>query len=226
MGIEVVVTLAESSLFIPIFFAVNKKKYWYGNPTLEWLSVFIAVTFIQLAFVLPHDLLGYMGIDTPNTVFYYNWHYILAGYSKLMIYYTLLSGSYKKLLIASFALIITIFTLLEFSTDSLTYYNTALLVTKVYLIVNLLVIILSLMYAYQLLQDLSIENIAHYSFFWLNSGFLLYHIGSISVYSFVGNGATKEEGEIAWIINAILLFLLYGTISLSYHYSKKLRQKT
>ncbi|MDP5140090.1 MAG: hypothetical protein NWP83_06415, partial [Spirosomaceae bacterium] len=95
-----------------------------------------------------------------------------------------------------------------------------------YVIINLFIIVLSLLYAYQLLQDLSVEDITQYSFFWLNSGFLIYHIGSISIYSFVGNGATEEEGKIAWVVNSILLFVLYYAITASFYYSKNLSKKT
>lgn len=226
MPLEVLVTFVECILFIPVIIAIKEKDYWYGNPALGYLSIFLVITFIQLLIVLPHDLLGYLGKNTPNTVFYYNWHYILTGYIKLMVYYYLLNYRFKKLLITSFAIIITVFMAFELGTDSLTYYNTVLFVTKLYLTVNVFVIILSLMYAYQLLQDLSVENITQHPFFWLNAGFLTYHIGSISVYAFVGNGATNQEGEIAWIVNCIVLSLLYISIAMSFFYSKNLPKKS
>jgi hypothetical protein len=222
--IKFFITFTEVTLLFPLFLAYRNRDFWANNPALKLLAYFLFVSFIQLCIVAPHDILIFKGYDTPNTVFYYNWQYVITAYLKLGIYYTLLTSKYKKFLILFFAVILTGFVVTEFRQDSLTFYNTGSFITNTYLVVNLFVITLSLIYAYQQLQDLSVEDITKYSFFWLNAGFLVYHFGSIFVYSFVGNGANTEDATIAWIVNGLLLFVLYITISFAYYYSPNLTQ--
>lgn len=226
MGFDLMffVTFAEITLVFPLYLAYRNRDLWNKNLTLKLLAYFLFVSFLQFCIVMPHDILIYDGYDTPNTVFYYNWHYVITAYLKLGIYYTLLTSKYKKFLILFFAIILTSVIASEFREDSLTFYNSSSFVTNTYLVVNLLVITLSLIYAYQQLQDLSVENITKYSFFWLNAGFLVYHFGSIFVYSFVGNGANIEDAGIAWVVNGLLLFFLYIAISFAYYYSPNLTQ--
>ena len=226
MIIEGIVAASECSLLIPLSFAIREYKHWKKNITFKLIAVFLFLTLVQLICIAPHDYKLFTGQPTKNCIFFYNWQYVLTGFVKLGIFFTLLNFPYKKALLAFLTVILTGYVALEFKTDSLTYIYTGLFVTKVYLIVNLFVIALSLLYSYQLLRDLSVENITTYSFFWLNAGFLAYHVGSISVYSFVGNGATKQEAEIAWIVNAILLVFFYFTICLAYNYSKNLPQRS
>jgi hypothetical protein len=219
LAIKFFITFTEIALLFPLFVAYRNRAFWPNNLTLKLLAYFLLVSFIQICIVTPHDIINYNGYDSPNTVFYYNWQYVITAYLKLGIYYTLLTSKHKKFLILSFAVILTGFVVAEFRQDSLTFYNTGSFITNTYLVVNLLVITLSLIYAYQQLQDLSVENITKYPFFWLNAGFLVYHFGSIFVYSFVGNGANTEDATIAWIVNGLLLFILYITISFAYYYS-------
>lgn len=218
--------ISETFILIPIFVLYRTYSSWNKNQVMKLLMWLVCSYFILYVAVLPSDIMLLLGKDAPNSIFFYNWHYILAGYLKLAIYYSLLNTKYKKWLIWLLVAIITVFVLFEFKTDSLIYIFTDQFVTKTYVIINLFIIVLSLLYAYQLLQDLSVEDITQYSFFWLNSGFLIYHIGSISIYSFVGNGATEEEGKIAWVVNSILLVVLYYAITASFYYSKNLSKKT
>jgi hypothetical protein len=224
--IKYFISLTEITLLIPIIFALRSRTFWKGNKTLILLAYFLLVSFVQVCIVTPQDILILMGHDTPNTVFYYNWQYVITAFIKLGIYYTLLNFNFKRVLIGGCALILLIFIGFEFRNNSLTFYNTEQFVTNTYLIVNLFIIILSLLYAFQQLQDLTVEDITKYSFFWLNAGFLVYHFGSIFVYSFVGNGADKQDAIIAWVVNGLLLLFLYGTMSFAYHYSKNLSQSS
>lgn len=225
MALHFLITFSEIALLFPMIWAYRNRDFWRKNLTLRLTAYFLFVSFIQLCIVAPHDLLIYMGYDTLNTVFYYNWQYVITAFIKLSIYYSLLNFSFKSIIIGIFAVILLIVIGFEFRTDSLTFYDTQQFVTNSYLVVNLLVILLSLVYAFQQLQDLSVEDITKYSFFWLNSGFLIYHFGSIFVYSFVGNGANTEDAMIAWVVNGLLLLFLYVTITFAYHYSKNLPQR-
>ncbi len=224
MGFLILSFLSETFVILPVFMAFRTFAHWKLHLTMKLLAgLLLSAVFLNIL-VFPYDIMLLTGGDAPNTIFYYNWQYIVAGYIKFAIYFSLLKSSYHKILIWASVAILSVFVYFELKTDSLTFVNTESFITNVYLIVNLLVVALSLMYAYQLLQDLTVEDITKYAFFWLNSGLLIYHIGSISVYAFVGNGANETEGVIAWVVNSILLFLLYIAITLSYHYSKNLPQ--
>ena len=175
LAIKFFITFTEIALLFPLFVAYRNRAFWPNNLTLKLLAYFLLVSFIQICIVTPHDIINYNGYDSPNTVFYYNWQYVITAYLKLGIYYTLLTSKHKKFLILSFAVILTGFVVAEFRQDSLTFYNTG--------------------------------------------SFITYHFGSIFVYSFVGNGANTEDATIAWIVNGLLLFILYITISFAYYYS-------
>lgn len=222
MGFSILSFLSETFVILPVLMAFRTFAHWKFYVTMKLLAGLLFSAVLLCLFVLPSDIILLTGGDAPNCIFYYNWQYIVAGYIKFAIYFILLKFNYQKILILTLTAILTVFVVFEFKTDSLIFVYTASFITNVYLIVNLFVVVLSLMYAYQLLQDLTVEDITKYAFFWLNSGFLIYHIGSISVYAFVGNGANEADGAIAWVVNSILLFLLYITITLSYYYSKNL----
>lgn len=224
LAIKYFIVFVEAGLLLPIFLAIKNRAFWKNNITLKSLSLLLLVSFVQLCIVIPQDLINIAGYDTPNTIFYYNWQYVITAFIKLYIYYTLLNFSFKKILIGGFVLVLLFFIGLEFKNDSLTFYNTQQFVTNTYLIVNLFIIILSLLYAFQQLQDLTVEDITKYSFFWLNAGFLVYHFGSIFVYSFVGNGAVQLDAVVAWVVNGLVLLSLYIAISFAYYYSPNLTQ--
>ncbi len=225
LAIKYFIAFSEVALIFPLLVAIRMRNFWRKILTLRLLASFLLVSVIQLYFVIPYDILMLKGHETFNTIFYYNWQYVITAFIKLGIYHSLLNFKFKSILFGISVAILAVVIALEFRTDSLTFHNTHQLVTNSILVTNLLITLLSLIYAYQQLQDLSVEDITKYSFFWLNSGFLIYHLGSIFVYSFVGNGADSQEAIIAWVVNGLLLLFLYVTVSFTYHYSKKLPQR-
>lgn len=223
MEFSILSFICETLVFIPVMVGLKTHASWKQIPVMKFLAGLVLSTFLLYLVVLPSDIILFAGGDAPNSIFYYNWQYIVGFYIKLSIYFLLLTSKYKLQIVLFFGLVMLVFISFEFKTDSLLWHQTDKFITKTYLVGNLQVVILSLFYAYQQLRDLTVPDITKYSYFWLNAGFMTYHIGSISIYAFVGNGASETDAQIAWVVNAVVLFFSYFTQTLAFKYAKFLR---
>jgi hypothetical protein len=76
-------------------------------------------------------------------------------------------------------------------------------------------------YFYEILQDLLIQNITKFSYFWMSTGFVFYSGGTILVYLFLV-GANNDMAKLSWNIAIFLNFLLTIFLSLTFWFSKYL----
>lgn len=223
MEFSILSFICETLVIIPVIVALKSYANWSQILVMKLLGGLVLSKFLLYLVVLPSDIILFSGGDAPNSIFYYNWQYIIGFYIKLIIYFLLLSSKHKLQIILFFGLIMLVFIGFEFKTDSLIWPLTDEFITTTYLVGNLQIIVLSLLYAYQQLRDLTVPDITKYSYFWLNAGFMTYHIGSISIYAFVGSGASEADAQIAWVVNAVVLFFSYLTQTLAFKNAKFLR---
>lgn len=215
----------EAALLPTLVVVFMNRRFWRGHPPLQLLSIFLMLSLLQFCITFPNDIKTILtGEKYFNSLFLYNWHNVLTTFIIIAVYYKLLTVRHKGLLCVGVGLIFVVFTVMDFSNDSLTNFSTVNFNTYTYNVTNLAVVLLCLLYAYQVIQNLEVEDITRYSYFWLNAGFLVYYAGSMFVYLYM-LVAGKKEAQVAWIINSVLLLTFYLAVSLAYYCSKNLRQR-
>ncbi|WP_337044899.1 hypothetical protein [Emticicia sp. 17c] len=212
-------TLVEVSILVPVIIIFLKRKYIHSE--LRILIYYVAITLIRNFFGVTSDLLFYTGGNNFNTLFFYNWHSVLGFYIIVFLYFRLLSNQYWKLFIIIATLIFTVLTVMEIPSGSITDVRTALFNKYTYTTSSLLILIIVLGYFYQLLQDLKVENITQFPYFWVSVGLLFYFGGSLFVYLFLLK-VQIGTAQITWTINSALSFLLHITMCLAFWYSSSL----
>lgn len=218
-------SVCESAVVPTMLIIVLNYKFWKTDPVMKLLTGFLLISFLQFCITFPNDIKTVItGKKYFNTLFLYNWHNVLTSFIIIAIYYKLLTVRFKEVLCISLCVIFAFFVILEFSNDSLSSFSTTKFNTYTYNVTNLMVLLLCLLYAYQILQNLEVEDITKYSYFWVNTGFLIYYAGSMFVYLYM-LVANKQQAQIAWVINSVLLLTFYIAISLAYFFSKNLRQE-
>lgn len=212
-------TVSEVSILIPVVIIFLKRKYL--SPELRILTAYVVITLIKNFFGVTSDILYFAGLKNFHTLFYYNWHSVLSLYIIAFFYFRLLHNKYWKLFIILACCVFTVFSVLEVPSGSLTDINTGTFNKYTYTASSLIVLIIVLAYFYQLLQDLKVENITKFPYFWVSVGLLFYFGGSLFVNLFLVKAA-KTTIQITWCINSAFSILFHFTISLAFWYSNVL----
>ncbi|UTA69581.1 MULTISPECIES: hypothetical protein [Emticicia] len=215
-GLMLFSTVSEVSILIPALIILFKRKYL--SAELRILAVYVILTLIRNTFGVTSDLLYYSGLKNFNTLFFYNWQSVLGFYLIVWFYYRLLHYKYWRLFIISASFIFTICAILEIPSGSLTKLNTGSFNQYTYTASSLIILVIVLAYFYELLQDLKVENITKFSYFWVSVGLLFYFGGSLFVNLFLVKAAISTT-QITWGINSALSFVFHFTVSLAFYYS-------
>ncbi len=213
-------TVSEVSILIPVAIILLKRKYL--STELRILTAYVVVTLIRNFFGVTSDILYYTGGDNFNTLFFYNWHSVLGFYIIAFLYFRLLHHNYWKLFIILACGVFTFFAILEIPYGSITNIDTPSFNQYTYTASSLVILIIVLGYFYQLLQDLKVENITKFPYFWVSVGLLFFFGGNLFVNLFLLKAA-KTTNQMTWgIINSALSILFHFTISLAFWYSSSL----
>lgn len=219
-GLMLFSTVSEVSILIPVAIILLKRKYL--STELRILAVYVVVTLIRNIFGVTSDILYFTGLNNYNTLFYYNWHSILGFYIIAFLYFRLLHHRNWKIFIILVCCIFTFFSILEIPSGSITDIDTSFFNNYTYTASSLIVLIIVLAYFYQLLQDLKVENITRFPYFWVSVGLLFYFGGNLFVNLFLIKAANTTN-QMTWgIINSALSILFHFTISLAFWYSNSL----
>ncbi|WP_181842421.1 hypothetical protein [Emticicia sp. BO119] len=213
-------TVSEVSILIPVAIILLKRKYL--GTELRILAAYVVITLIRNIFGVTSDILYFTGLNNYHTLFYYNWHSILGFYIIAFLYFRLLHHRNWKIFIVVVCCIFTFISLLEIPSGSITDIGTSIFNNYTYTASSLIVLIIVLAYFYQLLQDLKVENITKFPYFWVSVGLLFYFGGNLFVNLFLIKAA-KTTNQMTWgIINSALSILFHFTISLAFWYSNSL----
>ncbi|RYU96808.1 hypothetical protein [Emticicia agri] len=222
-GLMVFSTVSEVSILIPVAIILLRRKYL--STELRILAAYVVVTLIRNIFGVTSDILYFIEPGRNfHTLFYYNWHSIIGFYIIAFLYFSLIHHKYWKIFIIVAACIFTFFSILEIPSGSITDIRTAFFNNYTYTASSLLVLVIVLAYFYQLLQDLKVENITKFPYFWVSVGLLFYFGGNLFVNLFLIKAA-KTTTQMSWgIINSALSILFHLTIFLAFWYSKSLNK--
>ncbi len=219
-GLMLFSTVSEVSILIPVAIIFINRKYL--NTELRILAAYVALTIIRNSFGVTSDILYYTGGNNFNTLFYYNWHSVLGFYIIAFLYFRLLHHQYWRIFIILACCVFTFFSVLELPSGSVTQLNTSSFNQYTYTASSLIILIIVLAYFYQLLQDLKVENITKFPYFWVSVGLLFFFGGNLFVNLFLIKAA-KTTNQMTWgIINSALSILFHFTISLAFWYSSSL----
>jgi hypothetical protein len=220
-GLMLFSTVSEVSILIPVAIILLKRKFL--STELRILTAYVVVTLIRNFFGVTSDILYYTGSGKNfHTLFFYNWHSIVGFYIIAFLYFRLVHHKYWKIFIIIAFLIFTFFSALEIPSGSITEIGTGSFNNYTYTASSLIVLIIVLAYFYQLLQDLKVENITKFPYFWVSVGLLFYFGGNLFVNLFLIKAA-KTTNQMTWgIINSALSILFHFTISLAFWYSNSL----
>jgi hypothetical protein len=218
-GLMLFSTVSEVSILIPVVIILLKRKYL--STELRILTAYVIVTLIKNFFGVTSDILYFIGGNNFNTLFYYNWHSVIGFYIIAFFYFRLLHNKYWKIFIILACCVFTFFSVLEIPSGSLTDISTGFFNKYTYTASSLIVLITVLAYFYQLLQDLKVENITKFPYFWVSVGLLFYFGGNLFVNLFLVKAA-KTTIQISWGISSTISILFHFTISLAFWYSSSL----
>lgn len=219
-GLMLFSTVSEVSILIPVAIIFLNRKYL--STELRILTAYVAVTVIRNFFGVTSDILYFTGGNNFHTLFFYNWHSVLGFYVIAFLYFRLLHHKYWKLFIILACCVFTFFSILEVPSGSITQINTSSFNQYTYTTSSLVILIIVLAYFYQLLQDLKVENITKFPYFWVSVGLLFFFGGNLFVNLFLLKAA-KTTNQMTWgIINSALSIMFHFTISLAFWYSSSL----
>ncbi|WP_147322839.1 hypothetical protein [Emticicia sp. C21] len=214
-------TVSEVSILIPVAIILLKRKYL--STELRILTAYVVVTLIRNFFGVTSDILYFAGTGKNfNTLFFYNWHSIIGFYIIAFLYFRLVNHKYWRVFIIVACCIFTFFSALEIPSGAITHITTGSFNNYTYTASSLIVLVIVLAYFYQLLQDLKVENITKFPYFWVSVGLLFFFGGNLFVNLFLIKAA-KSTTQVSWgIINSALSILFHFTISLAFWYSNSL----
>ncbi|MCU0326226.1 MAG: hypothetical protein MUF45_13375 [Spirosomaceae bacterium] len=213
-------TFVEASIILPMGMMLYRKKYL--SSELMILASYIVVTFLKNITGVTADILYYLGMLSFNNLIFYNLHNVIGTFIIFLIYFKLLRNKKWKLLCLLLTLVFSFFVVLDFNYGTLDL-DTVRFNKYSYSTSNLFIIVIVLSYFYESLQDLKIEDITRFPYFWMSTGMLFYSGGTLLMYIFL-IGAEKNTAKVSWNIHVFLSFLFNIAIILTFWYSKYLNK--
>lgn len=213
-------SLIETMIIVVVVVLLKNMHYWKKLKPFKSVVVYVGICFSLFVITFPNDIVTILkGKSFYNTLFFYNWQNVINTFVLICIYKSLLESKHIKKILGLLAFGFLISVVLDLQDDSLTYYNSIKYNTYTFTVSNLIAIYLSLTFAYEMIQDLSIDNIIKYPYFWLNFGVLFYYAGSMFV-DFSMTFLSKDDLIFIWVIKAFLQLVFYLCLALSIHFTK------
>ncbi|RDB05931.1 hypothetical protein [Runella aurantiaca] len=204
---------ADFSAVIPIIIMLINGRLKL-DITQKLICSFAIIIFLKNA------LTYIMGELSIHNMYIYNWCNLIQGIILTIIYTILFKNSTFKLFAIFGITVSVIISLIDY--QSLFDVATGNFNRFSYNTIGCLVIILTLLYFYQLIQYLQVPTLTKYSYFWFSTGALLYFAGTIFSYLFmeVTFNSTIQMRQQYWMIDAILAIIFNIFISFSIWYMK------
>jgi len=193
---------------VVLFLQFNQRKairHW----VLSVYSLFAAVS-IYVGIILTEN--EYKKLVPQNSIWHFlteqnNWTYSLVYIINACVFswlfYTLLRGKIRRIIIIACCLVNVIFFIY---TDIISNLFLSAFNSAVYGLTFLTIILYTLLYLYELLTNIKEENLLEDFDFWLICGYLLYYLGSFVIVIYYQNADPPERGSI-WSMNNIILFI-------------------
>ncbi len=204
---------ADFSAVIPIIIMLINGRLKL-DVTQKLIYGFAITIFLKNALTF---IMGELGI---HNMYIYNWCNLIQGVILTFIYIVLFKNSTFRLLAGFGITVSVIVSLIDY--ESLFDVSTVNFNRFSYNIIGCLVIVLVLLYFYQLIQQLQVPKLTKYSYFWFSTGALLYFAGTIFSYIFIEItfNSTLKLRQQYWMIDAILAIIFNIFISFSIWYMK------
>ena len=154
--------------------------------------------------------------------------YILHGYTILefnviaLFYARFFRGFYPRWLVPGLMVAFTVLALLNSAfLQPITSYNTYARSLE-----GILIIALALLCYYKILTELPTKRLEKSPIFWVNTGFILYFVGSLFLFV-LSNALLKEPNKsmwfMSWGLHSLLMVLMHIFISIGLWFSPQLR---
>jgi hypothetical protein len=177
------------------------------NLRLRLLLIYLVITAIKEVVCV------YLGSYGKTNLHIYN---IAVAFNKiplfLVYYYTLSNKTFKKITLL-FIAISSVFAIYNVSFGQGLYsFN-----TRSMLVTNFFIIIITLLYFYEILKKAEILSLTRVPMFWVSSSFLFYSAGTFLVFSLyeIYRQFSQPISIKIWIINSILYIVLNILLSIA-----------
>ncbi len=177
------------------------------NLQLRLLLIYLVITAIK------EIVCVYLGSNGETNLHIYN---IAVAFNKIplfLVYYHTLSNKTFKKIILLFIAISSAFAIYNVSFGQGLYsFN-----TRSMLVTNFFIIIITLLYFYEILKKAEILSLTRVPMFWVSSSFLFYSAGTFLVFSLyeIYRQFSQPISIKIWIINSILYIVLNILLSIA-----------
>ena len=157
-----------------------------------------------------------------NNLFYYNLTNAVAFYLILAINLRLVFNETYRKLFRLFGILFGVCVVLDVFNGTLSDLNTGLWGIYTYPASVILIILVILLYFYDLVKGMRVFQITTYPFFWFNAGALVFYSGS-SIIHILTSETFNQPPDIAtnyWLLEAVLAIIFNCMIAISVIYSK------
>ena len=208
---------SDLTILFPFFVCVFRWQTLRG--LMKYILAFVLVFVVRNAIT---SFIGEFYNYKLNNLFYYNLTNAVAFYLILAINHQLVSNhSYKKLF-NLFGILFGVCVVMDVFNGTLSDPNTGLWGIYTYPASVILIILLILLYFYDLVKGMRVFQITTYPFFWFNAGALIFYSGS-SIIHILTSETFNQSRDVAtnyWLLEAVLAIIFNCMIAVSVLYSK------
>ena len=217
LRIPLITVIASAILIVPIFLGIINMKEWKKDDSLRVIFVYCIIYALFEIIGWYYALNHWQNHFLSNTLTYLNLY--IWGY---YFYTVIFNLNHRKVI----ALIVTISTIIMFwsSFTNVNGYN--YIDSFVHSVSNIAILAMSLLFFYQLLNNLEINNLLNYSHFWISVGVLVYFSGIFFVHVFAEFITFNKDDSVVqfWSVEDYLLFIQRIFLAIGLWFSKTPQQ--
>ena len=217
LRIPLITVIASAVLIVPIFLGTINMKEWKKDDSLRVIFVYCIIYALFEIIGWYYALNHWQNHFLSNTLTYLNLY--IWGY---YFYTVIFNLNHRKVI----ALIVTISTVIMFwsSFTNVNGYN--YIDSFVHSVSNIAILAMSLLFFYQLLNNLEINNLLNYSHFWISVGVLVYFSGIFFVHVFAEFITFNKDDSVVqfWSVEDYLLFIQRIFLAIGLWFSKTPQQ--
>ena len=208
---------SDLTILFPLLVCIFRWKKITG--LLKYIAALVILFFVRNTLTI---CIGVFSDYNLNNLFYYNLTNAVAFYLILAINHQLVfNQSYRKLF-KLFGILFGVCVVLDVFNGTLSDLNTGLWGIYTYPASVILIILVILLYFYDLVKGMRVFQITTYPFFWFNAGALVFYSGS-SIIHILTSETFNQPPDIAtnyWLLEAVLAIIFNCMIAISVLYSK------
>jgi hypothetical protein len=211
--IPLITVIASVILIVPIFLGTINMKEWKKDDSLRIIFIYCIVYALFEIIGWYYALNHWQNHFLTNTLTYLNLY--IWGY----YFYTIISNLNHRKVVILIVLLSTV-VMLWSNTTNANGYN--YIDSTTHSVSNIAILAMSLLFFYQLLNNLDINNLLNYSHFWISVGVLVYFSGIFFVHIFSEFITfNKDESVIQfWSVEDYLLFFQRIFLAIGLWFSK------